>query len=155
MYNANILHNKDSYGAALSLKSHNNNSDNIKSNDDNNKSNLIPIFIKIYKQLHCEIFSSSTNNNMYKIGYNDNLLFPGLWLNYLFLNIGNNGIFNSNQFTYGGSTPSADLAIYQVSPGKALVKGYECEIISPSFLDCPKPRTTKTLNNLEIKTILR
>ena len=62
-------------------------------------------------------------------------------------NLGNNGIFNENQFTYGGSTPSKDLAIYQISPGKAFVRGYECETTSTSFLDCPKPRTTKTLEN--------
>ena len=62
-------------------------------------------------------------------------------------NLGNNGIFNETQFTYGGSTPSRDLAVYQISPGKAFVRGYECETTTPSFLDCPKPRTTKTLEN--------
>jgi hypothetical protein len=62
-------------------------------------------------------------------------------------NLGNNGIFNVGQFTYGGSTPSNDLAVYQISPGKAFVRGYECETISSTFLDCPKPRTTKTLEN--------
>ena len=62
-------------------------------------------------------------------------------------NLGNNGIFNVGQFTYGGSTPSNDLSIYQISPGKAFVRGYECETISSTFLDCPKPRTTKTLEN--------
>jgi hypothetical protein len=62
-------------------------------------------------------------------------------------NLGNNGIFNAGQFTYGGSTPSNDLAVYQISPGKAFVRGYECETISSTFLDCPKPRTTKTLEN--------
>jgi hypothetical protein len=61
-------------------------------------------------------------------------------------NLGNNGIFNSNQFTYGGLTPSDDLAIYQVSPGKAFIRGYEVETISSTFLDVEKPRTTKTLN---------
>ena len=61
--------------------------------------------------------------------------------------LGNRGIFNAGQFTYAGSTPSSDLAIYQISPGKAFVKGYEIETISPTFLDLPKPRTTKTLEN--------
>ena len=65
-------------------------------------------------------------------------------------NLGNNGIFNSNQFTYGGSTPSEDLAIYQISPGKAFVRGFECETISPTFLDVPKPRDTKTLSQQAI-----
>ena len=64
--------------------------------------------------------------------------------------LGNRGIFNAGQFTYGGSTPSDDLAVYQVSPGKAFVRGYEIETISSTFLDLPKPRTTKTLDNLAI-----
>ena len=59
--------------------------------------------------------------------------------------IGNGGIFNSDQFTYGGSVPSDDLSIYQISPGKAVIKGYEVEPKSLSFLDVPKPRTIKTL----------
>jgi hypothetical protein len=65
-------------------------------------------------------------------------------------NLGNNGIFNSNQFTYGGLTPSDNLAIYQVSPGKAFIRGYELETISSTFLDVEKPRTTKTLENQAI-----
>jgi hypothetical protein len=64
--------------------------------------------------------------------------------------LGNRGIFNAGQFTYAGSTPSSDLAIYQISPGKAFVKGYEIETISPTFLDLPKTRTTKTLENQSI-----
>jgi len=65
-------------------------------------------------------------------------------------NLGNRGIFNDGQFTYGGSTPSDDLAIYQISPGKAIVRGYEVETTSPTFLDVEKPRTTKTLENQSI-----
>ena len=65
-------------------------------------------------------------------------------------NLGNQGIFNTGQFTYGGSTPSDDLAIYQISPGKAIVRGYEVETISPTFLDVEKPRTVKTLENQSI-----
>ena len=64
--------------------------------------------------------------------------------------LGNRGIFNAGQFTYAGSTPSSDLAIYQISPGKAFVRGYEIETISPTFLDLPKTRTTKTLENQSI-----
>jgi hypothetical protein len=65
-------------------------------------------------------------------------------------NLGNQGIFNFRQFTYGGSTPSDDLIIYQISPGKAIVRGYDVETISTEFLDIPKPRTTKTLENQSI-----
>ena len=65
-------------------------------------------------------------------------------------NRGNSGIFNVGQFTYSGLTPSDDLAVYQVSPGKAFIRGYGIETISSSFLDVEKPRTTKTLENQSI-----
>ena len=65
-------------------------------------------------------------------------------------NLGNRGIFNVNQQTYGGQSPSEDLALYQISPGKAFVRGYEIETISSAFLDVPKPRTAKTLENQSI-----
>lgn len=65
-------------------------------------------------------------------------------------NQGNRGVFNVNQLTYGGSVPSEDLALYQISPGKAFVKGYEVETIGTNFLDAQKPRTTKTLENQSI-----
>ena len=64
--------------------------------------------------------------------------------------VGNRGIFNVGQFTYGGSTPSENLAIYQISPGKAYVRGYEVETVSPVLLDSEKPRTTATLKDLSI-----
>ena len=60
---------------------------------------------------------------------------------------GNNGVFGSNQTTYGGGIPSDDLALYNISPGKAYVKGYEIETISSTYLDVKKPRTTKTLKS--------
>jgi len=62
-------------------------------------------------------------------------------------NQGNRGVFNRGQFTFGGATPSDNLALYQISPGKAFVRGYEVDLISTTFLDVDKPRTTKTLEN--------
>ncbi len=62
-------------------------------------------------------------------------------------NEGNRGIYNSNQTTQSGSTPSEDLGIYKISPGKAYVKGYEVETISPTLVDFRKPRTTKNAEN--------
>jgi hypothetical protein len=56
---------------------------------------------------------------------------------------GNRGIYNSNQVTLQGNTPSDDLGIYKISPGKAYVRGYEVEVRGPTFLDFEKPRTTK------------
>lgn len=64
--------------------------------------------------------------------------------------IGNGGIFNSTDLTDGGSVPSDNLALYQISPGKAYVRGYELEVISSSLIDVPKPRETKTLENQTI-----
>jgi len=58
-------------------------------------------------------------------------------------NLGNNGIFSENSRTYEGNNPTEDLAIYEVSPGKAYIRGYEVEITSPTYLDIEKPRTTK------------
>jgi hypothetical protein len=60
---------------------------------------------------------------------------------------GNDGLYTINQKTQLGLTPSKDLAIYKVSPGKAYVKGYEIETIAPVFLDIKKPRDTKTVEN--------
>jgi len=60
---------------------------------------------------------------------------------------GNNGVFNDGQFTPGGQTPTDNLALLRVSPGKAYVKGYECETLNTTYVDVDKPRTTKTIEN--------
>ena len=65
--------------------------------------------------------------------------------------IGNNGVFNEGDFTYGGSPASEDLVNYVLSPGKAFVKGYEIETLNATYLDVPKPRTSRTLTNQSIK----
>ena len=49
--------------------------------------------------------------------------------------------------TSEGNTPSEDLLAVKVSPGKAYVKGYELERLSTTFLDVPKPRTTREVLN--------
>ena len=59
--------------------------------------------------------------------------------------IGNKGIYTSEQKTSQGNTPSDDLLTIQVSPGTAYIKGYRVERISTSFIDVEKPRTTKTI----------
>ena len=40
-------------------------------------------------------------------------------------NRGNGGVYNAGQFTYGGSAPSDDLALYRVSAGRAFLRGYD------------------------------
>ena len=62
-------------------------------------------------------------------------------------NVGNAGIFNAGQFTPGGESARADLALYKISPGKAYVQGYEIESLGVTYLDVDKPRTTRTLEN--------
>ena len=57
--------------------------------------------------------------------------------------IGNKGIYSPEQKTTQGNTPSKDLMVMQISPGKAYVKGYSIEKIATGFIDVPKPRTTK------------
>ena len=42
------------------------------------------------------------------------------------------------------------LGLYQVSSGKAYVKGYEVNKQNTEFVDFDKPRTTKTLENQAI-----
>ena len=63
---------------------------------------------------------------------------------------GNRGLYNKNQLTAQGNTPSDDLAVYKIAPGKAYVKGYEVSTRSPVLIDVPKPRTTKTIDDQAI-----
>ncbi len=60
--------------------------------------------------------------------------------------IGNKGIYTSEQKTNQGNIPSKDLMVMQISPGKAYVKGYAIEKIATGFIDVPKPRTTKNVD---------
>ena len=64
--------------------------------------------------------------------------------------LGNGGVFNLTDLTDGGSVPSDDIALYQISPGKAYIRGYEIEVINSSLIDVPKPRTIKTLEGQPI-----
>ena len=57
--------------------------------------------------------------------------------------IGSDGIYTSEQLTAQGNTPSNDLMVIKISPGIAYVKGYRLEKIAPTFLDVPKPRSTR------------
>lgn len=61
-------------------------------------------------------------------------------------NLGNGGQYLSTQKTLKGETPSDDLAIIKVSPGKAYVKGYEVATTT-ELVDYPKPRTTKSVDS--------
>lgn len=49
----------------------------------NRKEQLSIAFANLYKQLHTEIFKGLDGNNQAVIGFNNGILFPGLWLTYL------------------------------------------------------------------------
>ena len=56
--------------------------------------------------------------------------------------------YQENQFTYGGETPTDDLGVYiKFHQVRAFVRGYEVETLQPTFLDAPKPRTTRLIEN--------
>ena len=59
----------------------------------------------------------------------------------------NNGIYFENQTTISGSTPSEDVMVYQIGPGKAYVNGYDVEVPSVRLLEVDKPRTTESIDN--------
>ena len=61
---------------------------------------------------------------------------------------GNKGIYLPGQTTQDGNTPSSDLMIYQISPGKAYVRGYDIQTISNTNLDVPKARETKEVKDI-------
>ena len=63
---------------------------------------------------------------------------------------GNRGVYNQNQTTSSGKTPSDDLMVYKIGPGKAYVRGYPIETLGPTFLDAPKARTTRKLTNQSV-----
>lgn len=58
----------------------------------------------------------------------------------------NNGVYQEGDITESGNVASEDFLTFQVSPGKAYVRGYEVESIAPKFIDVPKPRSTETYN---------
>ena len=63
---------------------------------------------------------------------------------------GNKGLYLPGQTTQDGNTPSSDLMVYQISPGKAYVRGYDVETIANTNLDVPKERTTKEIKDIGV-----
>ena len=64
--------------------------------------------------------------------------------------IANRGLYFSNQITQNGNTPSDNLFTLQISEGKAYVRGYEIEKTSTTSIDLPKPRTTKSIDDVTL-----
>ncbi len=63
---------------------------------------------------------------------------------------GNKGLYLAGQTTQEGNTPANDLMVYQISPGKAYVRGYDVETISNTNVDVPKARTTKKIEDIGV-----
>ncbi len=74
-------------------------------------------------------------------------------------NISNEGIFQANQSTEEGGTPSDDLMCVRVSPGTAYVKGKRVDKPGTTIVDVEKPRDTETIDTVnvpfEMGTLLR
>lgn len=64
--------------------------------------------------------------------------------------ISNRGVYYENQLTQNGNTPSDDIFVLQISPGKAYVRGYDIDKLSTSSIDSVKPRTTKSKQNVSL-----
>src|SRR6056300_1672971 len=58
----------------------------------------------------------------------------------------NNGIYAIGATTDDGNIASDDFLSIQVLPGKAYVRGYEIETVSPKYIDIPKPRSFENYN---------
>jgi hypothetical protein len=64
--------------------------------------------------------------------------------------ISNRGVYYENQLTQNGNTPSDDIFVLQVSPGKAYIRGYDIDKLSTSSIDSVKPRTIKSKQNVSL-----
>jgi hypothetical protein len=63
---------------------------------------------------------------------------------------GNQGIYKENTKTFNGNTATDDLGVYEISPGKAYVQGFEISVPGIKFVDFAKPRSTKEITNQAI-----
>ena len=59
----------------------------------------------------------------------------------------NNGVLTPGQTSPDGQVASEQFAVLEVGPGRAYVKGYRTQILAPTYVDTPKPRTFVGRNN--------
>ncbi len=59
----------------------------------------------------------------------------------------NNGVYTPGQVSADGQAASENFAVLEVGPGRAYVKGYRTQILAPTYVDTPKPRTFVGRNN--------
>ena len=59
----------------------------------------------------------------------------------------NNGVYGVGELTQSKNTASDDLATFEISPGRAYVKGYRTEFLVPQYVDAAKPRDFESVQN--------
>ena len=59
----------------------------------------------------------------------------------------NNGVYRPGDTTAQGNIASDDLITYEISPGRAYVRGYRTEFLVPQYIDAPKPRDFEGVQN--------
>ena len=59
----------------------------------------------------------------------------------------NNGVYNKGETSADGNTASDEKLAIEISPGKAYIRGYRTEFISPQYVDVDKPRDFETRQN--------
>jgi len=59
----------------------------------------------------------------------------------------NNGVYRPGELSAQKNLASDDFVTFEVSPGRAYVKGYRTEFLVPQYVDCPKPRDYESVQN--------
>ena len=59
----------------------------------------------------------------------------------------NNGVYRVGETSQSGNTASDDLVTFEISPGRAYVKGYRTEFLVPQYVDANKPRDFDSVQN--------
>ena len=59
----------------------------------------------------------------------------------------NNGVYGPGQVSRDGQSASEEYAAIEVSPGKAYIRGYRTEFLTPQYVDIKKPRDFTGVNN--------
>ena len=59
----------------------------------------------------------------------------------------NDGVYKSGESSEDGQPASDEYVACEISPGKAYVRGYRIENISPKYVDIPKARDTRSIQN--------
>tara|TARA_Y100000004_G_scaffold130685_1_gene147367 strand:+ start:782 stop:8344 length:7563 start_codon:yes stop_codon:yes gene_type:complete len=59
----------------------------------------------------------------------------------------NNGVYRTGETSQDGNLASDGMVALEVSPGRAYVKGYRTEFLTPQYVDSPKPRDFEGVQN--------